>query len=154
MFLIADISEYDLWLEQLARPFWFSSPFGGQDFALLLVIADSAITDEDRNALSKEIVHQGCRYAVCTGAQCSQWDDSIDLAFLATSPDFVPSDERFVMTTWHEDEPLEDVIHFFRTRTAFDNFTPNHFLVLILGGDDQTKQAVSSALESGFLPFE
>ena len=150
MIQIAETSEYDLWLGQLAHPLLFSSPFGDQDFVLLLVIADPAITDDDRNALSKEIVRQGCRYAVCTGDQCSKWHDSIDLAYLATSPDFSPPDDRFVMTTWHEDEPLEDVIFFFRNCTAFDYFTPRHYLALILGEDEKMRETVSSALQTGF----
>lgn len=154
MYQIAETGEYDLWLGHLVRPFSNSSPFNGQEFALLLVIADPTIINDDQVALSKEIVRQGCRFAVCTGHHCSKWDDSIDFAYLATSPDFSPSDEHFVMTTWHEDEPLEDVIAFFRFCTAFDNFTPHHYLALILGGDDEMAQTVSSSLKIGFGPHD
>lgn len=46
------------------------------------------------------------------GKNCSSWDDSvdeasIDLFFPAESPD-----DKFVMTTWHERESLEDVFWF------------------------------------------
>lgn len=151
MLQIVETDKYKLWLDQLVRPFAFTSPFSGQDFVLLLVVADSSISDEERDALSGEIIDQGCRYAVCTGHECSRWHDSIDVAYLATSPDFLPSDERFVMTTWHEDESLEEVIHFFRCCTAFDNFTPRHYLVVILGGDETMRATVFSALQSGFV---
>ncbi len=152
MLQITKTDEYDLWFSQTDRPFIFSSPFGGQDFALLLVIADPTITDDERDAVSKEVVRQGCRYAVCTGHQCSRWDDAIDLAYLATSPDFSPPDEKFVMTTWHEGDPLEDVAHYFRWNTVFDEFIPQHYFVLILGGDVGTARQVRSAIENWFGP--
>lgn len=150
MFQITKTDEYDLWVSQVCRPFKFSMPFDGQDFALLLVVADRAITDDERDAVSKEIILQGCRYAVCTGHQCSNWNDSIDHAFLGSSPDFSPPAERFVMTTWHEDEPLEDVVHYFRCCTTFDEFIPQHFFVLILGGDAGTVGQVRLAIEKHF----
>ena len=152
MLQIKQTNEYDLWLDQLARPFVFSSPFNDKDFALLLIVADPDISMDEQNSVSEEMVRQGCRYAVCTGYQCSQWDDSIDFAYLGSDPDFSPSDVRFVMTTSHEEEPLEDVVDFFRLCTTFDNFTPHHFFVLILGGDEKMAQAVSTLLKQNFVP--
>jgi hypothetical protein len=152
MLQITKTDEYDLWFSQMDRPFLFSTPFGGWNFALLLVITDPAITNYERDAVSKEVVQQGCRYAVCTGYQCCRWDDSIDFAFLATSPDFSPPDEKFVMTTWHEEEPLEDVAHYIRWNTAFDKFIRQHYLVLILGGNAGTARQVRSAIEKWFEP--
>lgn len=149
MIKLMETTEYDLWLSQLNAPWLFSSPFAGQEFALMLVVADPTITDDDRYDLSKEFVRQGCRYAVCAGDQCSRWDDSIDIAYIE-SQGASTSDERFVMTTWHEEESLEDIVDFFRLCTAFDDFTPHHYIALILGGDNSVKQAVVSSLNSGF----
>jgi len=150
MLQITKTDKHDLWISQRERPFLFSTPFGGEDFVLLLVVADPTITDDERDAVSTEIVRQGCRYAVCTGHQCSRWDDSIDFAFLATSPDFSPPDEKFVMTTWHESEPLDEVAHYFRWNTTFDQYIPEHYLVLILGGDADTARQIRSAVENSF----
>lgn len=58
---------------------------------------------------------------------------------------------RFVRTTWHEDGPFEEVVHFFRCCTAFDSFTPHHYLTVIFGGDEKMREAVSSALQIGFV---
>jgi hypothetical protein len=150
MFLVGKTEVYEVWVSRINRPFSFSTPFGGGDFALMLVVACPSVTAEERGAVSSEIVRQGCRYAVCTGNDCSLWDDSIDLAFLATSPGFSPPDERFVMTTWHEDQPLEDVAHYFRWNTVFDDFVPQRFLALLLGGDAETEGQVRSAIEMWF----
>lgn len=150
MWQISSTSDHDLWVGKLDRPFTFRSPFGGSDFVLLLLAADPAIEDDEQNALSDEIVRQGCRYAVCTGYQCSKWDDSIDWAFIATAPSFSPTDERFVVTTWHENESLRDVVHFFRWNTTFDQFIPKNYLVLILGGDAGTVSQVHDAIRGLF----
>ena len=150
MLQISGEDSYNLWFDYLVPPFSFSSPFRGQEFVLILIMADLSIKNDDRDALSREIVRLGCRYAVCTGHQCSKWENSIDLAYLATIPELSPPDERFVMTTSHENEPLEDVIRFFRYCTAFDNFTPRNYLAVILGADQELREVVSSALKIGF----
>ena len=116
------------------------------DFALMLVANDTSVTGEERDALSDQIVLQGCRYAVCAGHECGTWDDSIDWAHLGTDPHFNPPDDRMVMTTWHENWPLVDVVEFFRLWTAFGNFTPRKFFVLFLGEsqgkEDEVRRAV------------
>ena len=139
------------WAASLARPFVFKSPCDGEDFALLLVAFDESITADEQSGLSDELVKRGCRYAVCAGSDCSSWDDSIDMAYLATDPGYAPPDDRFVMTTWHDDEPLGDVAEFFVRNTSFDRFEAKHFLVVCLGGSredyERTRDAVKSCLE-------
>ncbi|WP_237226952.1 hypothetical protein [Rubinisphaera sp. JC750] len=147
---ISNATDFDLWLSQLDSPFKFSSPFSGHEFTVMIVAADANISHIDRNSLSKQLVSQGCRYAVCTGYDCSKWDDSIDTAFLETDPEFSPPDEKLVMTTWHENESLGDVALFFRNNTSFDSFRAQHFLALILGGDETMCDAIHSALRSSF----
>ncbi len=143
-------ADTDVWFDQLARPFSFSSPFHGEDFVLMLVVAVAEITTEERHALSAEIIRQGCRYAVCTGHECSRWDDSIDFAYLETSPDYSPPDERFVMTTWHENDSIEDVVEFFRLNTTFDDFVTRHFLAIVLGGETETESEVRFTVSKAF----
>ncbi len=141
--------EYEVWFATIERPFLFSSPFVG-DFALMLVVIDSKITVEEREFISDEIVRQGCRYAVCTGHECSKWDDSIDFAFIATDPEFSPPDDRMVWTTWHENELLVDVAEYFRWNTTIANFVPCRFLALCLGGDTVAEGEVRSAIVKFF----
>lgn len=72
--------------------------------------------------------------------------DSIDWVHLRTDPDFNPPDDRMVMTTWHENWSLVDVVKFFRFGTDFGNFTPRKFLVTVLGEsqgrEDKVRRAV------------
>ncbi|MBX9626749.1 MAG: hypothetical protein K2X82_23310 [Gemmataceae bacterium] len=147
---MAKTGDYDVWVSRIDRPFSLSAPFGGEEFALLLVVADPVVSDEERAAISNQIVRQGCRYAVCAGYDCPRWDDAIDWAHLGTDPDFTPPDERFVMTTWHEHDSLEEVAYFLRWTTAFDRFVPRHFLALVLGGSADDEARIRSAVEKEF----
>ena len=46
------------------------------------------------------------------GKDCSSWDSSVDDANLeAFDFNYIP-EEKFVMTTWHDNEPLEEVFWF------------------------------------------
>lgn len=128
------------------RPFQFRSPFAGEDFVLLLVVAARFISPEEQAELSSSIVAENCRYAVCWGHRCSSWDDSIDFAFMSTDPNFDPPDERDVMTTWHEHETLEETAWFFMWSTTFDDFVPQNFLAVVLGGSENALDAARSAI--------
>lgn len=46
------------------------------------------------------------------GVNCSSWDDALDWANIAScEPGPIP-DDKFVVTTWHEDESLAEVFDF------------------------------------------
>ena len=73
------------------------------------------------------------------GIDCSLWDDSVDVASLeAHNWEDIP-DGQWVMTTWHEDDPLSDVFwnanlsNFHPPDTSFDH-------LLILDITDETRE--------------
>ncbi|MFO0699298.1 MAG: hypothetical protein U0236_08725 [Nitrospira sp.] len=74
-----------------------------------VVIVEAEVDSEWQSLVSKWLVRSGCLYAVAWGKNCSSWDDSVDTANLE---DFgfgkIPED-KFVMTTWHNDESLSEV---------------------------------------------
>ncbi len=54
------------------------------------------------------------------GLDCTLWDDSVDYANLEQfSYGEIPED-RFVMTTWHDNEPLEEAIWFAKHSARHD----------------------------------
>lgn len=130
---------------EIKRPFPFVSPFSGNEFAVWVLAEDSSLNDEEMSRLAEELVSSGCRYAVCSGYDCSKWDDAVDWAYLRTSPDYVPENHKFVMTTWHEDESLRDIAFFFVNNTVFDVFVPHNFLLLSIGGGPLARQALAEA---------
>jgi hypothetical protein len=131
--------------ECLLRPYDFSSPFHGEEFAVLLYVADKCVSPAEQAKVSRALVAQGCRYAVCAGCNCSSWDDSIDFAALERS-DCEPKDEDFVMTTWHENEKLTDIARFFLYDTGLGRGRPERFLVLILGDNPGDRREIEEAI--------
>lgn len=49
---------------------------------------------------------------IAWGRECGAWDDSVDEANLTAFDYKEIPDDSFVMTTWHEKEPLPEVFWF------------------------------------------
>lgn len=84
------------------------------DFApFRAVIAAEAPTSEQwRDEVGAWLIRGGCFYVMAWGQACGDWHDAVDWAnIMAFDPNPVP-DARHVMTTWHEDEPLDEVFWF------------------------------------------
>jgi len=131
---------------QLSRPFRFVSPFEGNEFVVLVYVHDQQFTLEEQKQLSDEIVAEGCRYAVCAGHLCSSWDDSVDMADLRRN-NMAINEKTFVMTSWHEDEPLEDIVFHFLNVTWFDCFIPENFLIAVVGSDPVTLENIRQEVD-------
>jgi hypothetical protein len=130
----------------VTRPFETSSLWPDEEFALLLVVRVPDIASDEQMAVSRQIVDAGCRYAVCTGIGSSSWDDSLDHAVVEAGLAGRRDDAKTVMTTWHNDEPLAQVVAFFLNHTAFEGFTPSHLIAVQLGGTDQERLALETLL--------
>lgn len=77
-----------------------------------VVVIDAQLSPEWRFDVSTWLVKAGCLYMMAWGDDCSAWDDSVDMANLEQfNYQEVPA-AQFVLTTWHEDEALEDVFWF------------------------------------------
>ena len=138
----------NVWIGRTERPYDFTSPCEGEEFALLLVLGDGEITPSEQEDLSTKFVRQGCRYAVCFGVACSSWDDSIDMIGVMDEINGQPG--PFVMTTWHEDESIGDVAEFFALNTTFDDWKPKRFVVLVVGEVGELEAEVRVAVEEAF----
>lgn len=145
---LSNPGRFPLWMAHTHRPYGFSSPCDGEEFALLLVLGEEEITADEQEVLSMNFVRQGCRYAVCTGVGCSSWDDSIDM--VGVMDEIEGRREAFVMTTWHEKQPLEEVAEFFALNTSFDEWTAERFVVQIVGGSRGLEAKVLAAVQKAF----
>ena len=115
---VADHADFGVWFDTIRDGGEFSLPFVDKPYALLLVINRADIGAVEQEQLSDKIVASGCRYALCFGHECGTWDDSIDHSFVCSDPNFDPPDSRFVMTTWHENETIDDVVFQLRWNTT------------------------------------
>jgi hypothetical protein len=102
-----------------------------------VVILDGNYTDEWQDKVSRWLVDSGCLYTMAWGPNCSSWDYSVDYAQIRKYlPDEAP-DEEFVMTTWHEDESLDEVF-WFAQNCAYDPYDMiKHTLLVHIGDTDR-----------------
>jgi len=147
MNLLAVAGTKRIWFGRIVRPFKFTCPVQGEH-ALLLVVGDDSVTPEEQSRLSEQFVRSGCRYAMCFGPTGSSWDDSIDMVGVTDEADGHAS--PFVMTTWHDHEPIGDTIGFFAEHAHFDDWSTDDYLVLVLGGTDANERIVRDAVRSRF----
>ncbi len=147
MNLIARIEEKEVWFQESIKPYDFTSPFNGEDFVCLIFNNDQCISTEDQYLISKKIVNSGCRNAVCAGYNCSTWDDSIDEEYLATDVNFDPPESTFIMTTWHENDSVEDIIFHTLNCTNFDQHKFNKYLIFFVGEQDFLRRKVLKEID-------
>ena len=73
------------------------------------VVVESEVTPEWQEQVSQWLVRSGCRYMMAWGRKCGDWDTSVDLANLAAFGwGEIPGGD-YVMTTWHENESLQEM---------------------------------------------
>jgi hypothetical protein len=77
-----------------------------------VVVLEMPCSSEWQNMVSKWLVDSGCLFMMAWGDGCSDWHDCVDWANLDQFPSGPIPDDRFVLTTWHEREPLEEVFWF------------------------------------------
>jgi hypothetical protein len=99
---------------------------------------DPTLSGDERDAIAMELVRAGCRYAVCSGPDGTLWDDAVDAASLEVS---CPQRKERVMTTWHDDDTLEEIAEFFAGHTSFDDYRPDTFILAGIGPPAQLDEA-------------
>jgi hypothetical protein len=77
-----------------------------------VVVIEADYSPEWQELVSKWLVAGGCLYMLAWGKDCATWDDSVDYANIeAFDSGDIPADQ-FVYTTWHENQPLDEVLWF------------------------------------------
>jgi hypothetical protein len=77
-----------------------------------VIVSEVKVTQEWRNGISEWLLKSGCLYVVAWGVECEEWHDTADWTNLEQFEFGHIPDDRFVMTTWHADEPLSEAMWF------------------------------------------
>lgn len=77
-----------------------------------VLIADEAASQDWQNEVCSRLVGSGCLYFIAWGVACEAWHDTMDWTVLETFDFSEIPDDRFVMTTWHDKEPLSEALWF------------------------------------------
>jgi hypothetical protein len=94
-----------------------------------LILIEREVGDRYRNDVSDVLVEAGCLYSMAWGIDCTLWDDSVDYACIRYHG-VVPLDDKFVMTTWHDDETLQETVEFAKHCTEYSDVKLDDILVL------------------------
>jgi hypothetical protein len=96
-----------------------------------IVVVEENVSPEWRTSASEWLVEQGCLYMMAWGIDCSGWDDSVDWANIERFDYGDIPNEQFVLTTWHEREPLIEVFWFCRYAAMHDVSLENAVIIHI-----------------------
>ena len=105
-------------------------------FKAIVVIEDHPSL-EWQHRTSEWLVDSGCLYMMAWGDDCGSWDESVDWANLEIFDFGDIPDEEFVMTTWHENEPLQEVFWYAKEVAHHPTVKLDNILILHIGADDK-----------------
>lgn len=112
---------------------------------MAVVVIDGDVHQPWQWDVCRWLVDSGCRAMLAWGTDCGSWAESVEDAALEASNYEDVADEDTIITTFHEDEDIEEVFWFAKHRTRH----PAHDLqtVLIL---HIAEAPARDALESAF----
>lgn len=108
----------------------------------VVIVIESVVSEERQRGISAWLVKSGCSYMMAWGLGCKSWDDSVDMANLERFNFGDIPDKEFVMTTWHETEPLKEVFWFSQSCASplDQNIELKNTLILHLGDIDKAEE--------------
>jgi hypothetical protein len=133
-----------------SRPLTLPRPFAEQPYVCMLWDAGIGATIEERRIVVEALIDSRCRYVVCGGDDCEVWEEAADWAYVAREFDEAEERDRFIMTTSHTGESLEEVVNFAVQFARYDDIDFENLLFIALGGDEATvRRLVESVRKLG-----
>lgn len=77
-----------------------------------IVVSEVEVEQDWRERIAEWLEKSGCLYVVAWGVECEAWHDTVDWTNLQEFGFGDIPDERFVMTTWHANQPLPEAFWF------------------------------------------
>ncbi len=105
-----------------------------------VVIVEDEVSPEWQAAISSWLVHSGCLYMMAWGKDCSTWDDSVDFANLEQFDFGDIPDGQNTMTTWHDDEPLQEVFRFAKSWAVHPSVELPHTLLVHISENNRESE--------------
>lgn len=104
-----------------------------------VLIIEETFTSEWQMQISNWLVSSGCLYMMAWGYKCITWDDSVDTANLEQFNYGDIPEDKFVITTWHENEPLKEVFWFSKHSAMHTKVEINKTLLLHITTESNEK---------------
>ena len=117
-----------------------------------VVVTEVETSEEWREHVTDWLVKSGCLYAVTWGTDCEEWHDSVDHANLREFDYGDIPEDRFVMTTWHSNQPLQEALWFAGQCAFHPTITLTDTLILNVGPEPREQAMLRAFSESQELP--
>lgn len=116
--------------------------------SITLYVTTADILPKQRRCLCGELVALRPRWFVAAGYDCEKWHDTFDQALISQfAPDYIVPEDLMVLTSWHGNEPIEEVLFFTLFCGLPDDLGVHRYAILILGpASPDTERVIHSAL--------
>lgn len=112
-----------------------------------VVIVEATVSPEWQSLVSDWLVRSGCLYMMAWGANCTSWDDSVDMANIEQFHfDNIPED-RSVMATWHTNEPLDEVFWFSKNNAFHPTVKLERTVLLHMSANNRESELLKAYAE-------
>ncbi len=105
-----------------------------------VVIIETPLSGNQQEKVSKWLAKSGCLYMMAWGYECSSWDTSVDIANHEEFDNSEIPDDSFIMTTWHENEPMKEVFFYSKHAAFHPTVELENVLILHIGETDKEEQ--------------
>ena len=110
-----------------------------------VVVLNSSYSEDWQFEVSDWLVAEGCMYMMAWGPDSTKWDDSVDYAVRKANPGDETPDDKFVMTTWHPEETLEDVFWYcqFCAGVSYNDVALDRTVILDISNEDREAELLA-----------
>ena len=119
-----------------------------------VIVSEVAVTQDWRNRIAGWLVNGGCLYVVAWGVECQEWHDTVDWTVLEAFDFGDVPDDKFVMTTWHDNEPLSDALWFAGHCALHPDIDLEETIILHIADEGRRDEMMAKYSESQVLPDE
>jgi hypothetical protein len=111
-----------------------------------VVVLNATYSTDWQDQVSEWLVRSGCLYMMAWGPNCTTWDDSVDWANMHEHPNYEIPDDKFVMTTWHDDESLEEVFWYaqFNANFSYNDLEIVNALIVDISQKDREAEMLAA----------
>lgn len=108
-----------------------------------ILIAEGPVSEAWRDDIAVWLISSGCLYFIAWGTACETWHDAVDWAVLKTFDFGEIPDDKFVMTTWHDKEPLSEALWFAGNCASHPDVDLTETVILHVSADERRAETLA-----------
>jgi hypothetical protein len=108
-----------------------------------VTIIEGMVPSTWRSLVSDWLIKSGCLYIMVWGKDCEIWHDSFDWANIEEFAYTEIPEDKFILTTWHENEALDEVFWFSKNLAFHPKIELVNTLILHVSNKDREAEFIS-----------